>query len=68
MKRIEVDRSAVYELNDAAKLCGLAAATLRRAAQSNELPTTKRGRRYFIDGDRLWRWLTGRPQGIGGER
>lgn len=59
---INVDRSAVYRLSDAATLCGLTTNAVQSAIKAGELPATKRSRRTFIEGEALWRWITGRPQ------
>lgn len=61
-KTINVDRKAVYPLSDAATLCGLTTNAVQTAIKAGELPATKRARRTYIDGEALWRWLTGRPQ------
>ncbi len=61
-KTIHIDRNAVYLLRDAATVCGLAAHAVRTAIKSGELPATKRSRRTYIEGDALWRRITGRPQ------
>lgn len=61
-RQITIDRQAVYHIADAANLCELAPSALAAAIKSGELPATKRSRRTYIEGDALWRWLTGRPQ------
>ncbi|GAA5510585.1 helix-turn-helix domain-containing protein [Novipirellula caenicola] len=61
-KTINVDRNAVYRLSDAAILCGLTNHAVQCAIKAGELPATKRSRRTYIEGDALWRWITGRPQ------
>lgn len=61
-KTINIDRQAVYLLNDAARVCGLTSNAIQAAIKAGELPATRRARRTFIEGDALWRWITGRPQ------
>lgn len=62
IKTIEIDRMAVYLLPEAASVCGLTINAIQAAIKTGELPATKRARRTFIEGESLWRWLTGRPQ------
>jgi hypothetical protein len=54
-KAIKIDRTAIYDQDDAAN------ATIK----TGELRATRRCRRDFIDGESLWRWLTGHPQESG---
>ena len=61
-KTINIDRDAVYPLPSAATLCGLTTNAVQSAVKAGELPATKRARRTYIEGDALWRWITGRPQ------
>jgi hypothetical protein len=58
---INIDRNAVYQLYDAATVCNLKLSALQAAIKAGELPATKRSRNYFIEGETLWRWITGRP-------
>ena len=59
---IEIDRQAVYQAHHAATLCGLTVNAIQTAIKAGELPATKRSRRTYIEGEALWRWITGRPQ------
>ena len=61
-KAINIDREAIYRLPDAATLCDLTTNAVQSAVRAGELPATKRARRTYIEGDALWRWITGRPQ------
>lgn len=65
-KTIEIDREAVYILRDAATLCGQTVNSVQTAIKAGELPATKRSRCTYIEGDALWRWVTGRPQETNG--
>jgi hypothetical protein len=60
-KTIDIDRNAVYLLTEAATVCGLTVNAVQAAVKAGELPATKRSRRTFIEGETLWRWITGRP-------
>ena len=59
---INIDREAVCPLSSAAAVCGLTENAVSAAIKTGELPATKRSRRTFIEGETLWRWITGRPQ------
>ncbi len=59
---INIDRAAVYALSDAATVCGLTNNAVQSAIKVGELPATRRSRRTYIEGEALWRWITGRPQ------
>jgi hypothetical protein len=61
-KTIIIDRQAVYQISDAAVACDLTHNAIQSAVRAGELPATKRARRVFIEGEALWRWITGRPQ------
>lgn len=62
MARIKIDTDAVYDLYAIAKECGITSNALKAAVSAGELPATKRGRITFVEGDALFRWLTGKPQ------
>ena len=59
---IKIDRDAVYDIGDAATVCHQTMAAVQAAVRSGELPATRRGRRTYVTGESLWRWLTGRPR------
>jgi hypothetical protein len=59
---IRIDRNAVYHVVDAAELCEISQSSISAAIKAGELPATKRSRRTYIEGENLWRWITGRPQ------
>lgn len=59
---IQIDREAIYTIADAATLCELPLTSVRSAIKNGELSATRRARRTFVQGESLWRWLTGRPQ------
>ena len=61
-KTIDIDRNAVYQLSDAATVCNLTMSAVQAGIKAGQLPATKRSRNTFIEGDALWRWITGRPQ------
>jgi hypothetical protein len=67
-KTINIDREAVYLLSDAATVCGLTVNAVQSAVKAGELPATRRSRRTFIEGETLYRWITGRPQTDGANR
>jgi len=61
-RAITIDRAAVYQLSDAATTCRLTTNAVQNAIKAGELPATRRSRRTYIEGEALWRWITGRPQ------
>ena len=64
-KAIKIDRTAIYDQDDAANASGLSINAINAAIKTGELRATRRCRRDFIDGESLWRWLTGHPQESG---
>lgn len=62
LKAIQIDRSAVYQLQNAAIVCGISVNALQTAIKAGRLPATKRGLKTYLEGEALWRWITGRPQ------
>ena len=58
----EVNRSGIYSITATAKHCGQTENAIRRAIKCGELPAKKRGRQTYIEGEALYRWLTGKPQ------
>lgn len=61
-RKFSIDRDAIYEASEAASACGTPTSTVKAAIQNGELLGAKRGRLTFVEGESLWRWLTGRPQ------